>query len=130
MTEIEIDVKANIFDDPEYCAMHAGDATQYCRHYNRGECGIFEQNPIENEKVNSEPIKSKQCKDSWSQAKGTKYTGCVLDLGENDIPDVCVIDSDDFSDSDCIYSEKGLDKSNCGFWKTRLIKKDRRKHDD
>ena len=108
-----------IFDDPEYCAIFAGDATQICGKFFRHTCFIFEEEIVEDEKA---PVKCPQCKEAYQKSLGKDHTGCTLDLGPNDIPQECVLDLPGHSEHDCVYSEEGMTKKDCGYWKTVNIK--------
>lgn len=83
MAEIEIGVKAKIFDDPEYCEKLKSDDSdewEYCDYLNRsGFCQLFgnarQFKKLKYDVKKSSNIKCHECKDVWQKAKDGKTVG-------------------------------------------------------
>lgn len=47
----------------------------------------------------------------------TEEYACHCDVFDGEEPDECVLDSCEYSENDCIYARKGMDKKTCEYWK-------------
>lgn len=123
--ETSINVTVKIFDDPEYCT---GDMEiagfEYCPKLDDSDCSLFPESIGEfyGEDGSFKLVKCPECKEAYQKSIGKDHTGCTLDLGPNDIPQECVLDLPGHSEHDCVYSEEGMTKKDCGYWKTVNIK--------
>jgi len=66
MTEIEIDVKAKIFDDPDYCENKSRLEKCFARDWINSKCWLFNKT-IKFDGVNH--LKHEQCKEAWKTKK-------------------------------------------------------------
>jgi hypothetical protein len=74
MSEIEIDIKAKIFDDPEYCETKNGSyCCPYIKYVDEGYCELFRYSLR-----GSAVKKCQQCKEAW-QAKQMPFPPNVID---------------------------------------------------